>query len=376
MVFQATFHSVRELLLQNQGWEPIMEKKKMLRFLIVLLLFLIGGGWWVFNQSDNADKNQLVLYGNVDIREADLAFNNSEHVDRILVQEGDRVRKNQLLATLHRARVQAEAAVAEAKMVAQRAVVARLEAGSRPEEVRQTRANVAAAKAKLVDMEVIFKRTQKLLKKRVISKQAGDDAQADFDTARANLKVAQEALALAVEGPRMEDIDEARALLKADEAQLVLAQEIVKDTELFAPDDGVIRDRILEPGDMATPQTPVFTLALTNPVWVRTYAPETMLGRLSPGMAAGVSTDSYPGKTYRGWLGFISPTAEFTPKNVETPELRTRLVYQVRVYVCNPQDELRLGMPATVTIRLDQAKPKSGQSIPDCDESGDDQHGS
>ena len=101
-------------------------------------------------------------------------------------------------------------------------------------------------------------------------------------------------------------------------------------------------------------------------MWVRAYAPETALGKLAPGMAADVSTDSYPGKTYPGWIGFISPTAEFTPKNVETPELRTRLVYQVRIYVCNPQDELRLGMPATVSIPLDQPKPKPGHAASDC----------
>jgi len=155
-------------------------------------------------------------------------------------------------------------------------------------------------------------------------------------------------------------------MLKADEAQLALALEVLKDTELYAPADGIIRNRILEPGDMASPLTPVFTLALNNPVWVRAYAPETALGKLAPGIAADVSTDSYPGKTYPGWIGFISPTAEFTPKNVETPELRTRLVYQVRIYVCNPQDELRLGMPATVSIPLDQPKPRSGHAAPDC----------
>lgn len=353
-----------------------METKKLLRIFMALLFIAVGASWWIYHRDGNVDKQRLQLFGNVDIREIDLAFNNSEHVERILVREGDRVRKNQLLATLHRTRLQAEVAVAEAKVAAQTAVVARLETGSRPEEVRQARANVAAAEAKVVDMEVIFKRTQQLLKKRVISKQAGDDAQADYDTARANLKVAQEALALAVEGPRSEDIDEAKALLKADEAQLALAREVLKDTDLYAPDDGVIRDRILEPGDMATPQTPVLTLALTNPVWVRTYAPEAVLGRLSPGMTASISTDSYPQKTYRGWVGFVSPTAEFTPKNVETPELRTRLVYQVRVYVCNPRDELRLGMPATVAIRLDQGKPEPGQSISGCTKSGDDQRGS
>jgi len=344
-----------------------MNRNKAMRLLAVLLLAAMGAGaWWLVGKQGEQDRNLLVLYGNVDIRETDLAFNNSEHIETLRAQEGDRVRKGQLLATLHRARMQAEVAAAESRLASQKAVVARLETGSRPQEVRQARANVAAAKAKLVDAQVTHRRTQDLYKKQAASKQALDDAEASLNTARADLKVMEEALALVVEGPRVEDIDEARAMLKADGAQLALAQEVLKDTELYAPADGVIRNRILEPGDMVSPQTPVFTLALTNPVWVRAYAPETVLGKLVPGMSADVSTDSYPGKTYPGWIGFISPTAEFTPKNVETLELRTRLVYQLRVYVCNPQDELRLGMPATVTIPLDQPKPEPGHAAPDC----------
>jgi HlyD family secretion protein len=345
----------------------VMNEKKVMRLVVILLIALIAaGGWWYVDTGERPDETRLTLYGNVDIREADLAFNNSEHIERLLVQEGDRVRKGQLLAVLHRERLQADVAAAEARVGAQKAVLTRLENGSRPEEVHQAQANVAAARAKLVDAQITFERTQSLYKEQAASRQALDDAEAGLNTARADLKVVEEALALAVEGPRVEDIEEARAKLKAEQAQLALAHEVFKDTELYAPSDGIVRNRILEVGDMATPQTPVFTLALTNPVWVRAYAPETALGKLAPGMKADVSTDSYPGKTYPGWVGFISPTAEFTPKNVETPELRTRLVYQVRIYVCNPQDELRLGMPATVSIRFDQPKPEPGYAAPDC----------
>jgi len=344
-----------------------MDRKKLMRFFVVLMLMAIGvGGWWYANKHDGHEEPRLVLYGNVDIRETNLAFNNSEHIDRLLVQEGDRVRKGQLLATLHQSRMQAEVAAAAARVGARKAAVVRLKTGTRPEEVHQSMANVTAARARLVDGQLTFERSQNLYKEKAASKQVVDDAQASLNVAQADLKVAEEALALAVEGPRIEDIDEAMAMLAAEEAQLALVQEVLKDAELFAPADGVIRNRILEPGDMVSPQTPVYTMALTNPVWVRAYAPETMLGKLTPGMSANVSTDSYPGKAYPGWIGFISPTAEFTPKNVETPELRTRLVYQVRVYVCNPQDELRLGMPATVSIPLDQMKPEPGHVAPDC----------
>ncbi len=337
---------------------------------ISLALAIAAGSWWYANRREAVDASQIVLYGNVDIREVDLTFNNSEHIDALLVQEGDRVHKGQLVATLHRERVQAEYAAAQAQVASRKASLARLEAGSRPQEIREAKARVAAAEARMVNAELVFERTKDLFAKHSASKQAVDDAQASHNTARADVTVAKATLALVVEGPRVEDIDEAKAMLKVAQAQLALAQEVLKDTELFAPADGIIRNRILEPGDMASPQGPVFTMALTNPVWVRTYAPEATLGKLALGASAGVSTDSYPGKTYRGWIGFISPTAEFTPKNVETPELRTRLVYQVRVYVCNPQNELRLGMPATVTIPINQPNSASDQTIPDCAEPG------
>jgi HlyD family secretion protein len=339
------------------------------RVILVLAVIGVAAGaawWWQAAKNETVNETVVVLYGNVDMREVDLAFNNSEHIGRLLVQEGDRVSKGQLLATLHQERLRAQVAVAKAKVTAQKAVVARLDAGTRPEEVRQAKAGVVAARARLKDAELTFARAQKLAAKEAASQQVLDDAQARLDTARADLDVARETLALAEAGPRVEDIDQAKAALKAEQAQLALAQEVLKDTELYAPSDGIIRERILEPGDMATPQTPVFTLALTNPVWVRAYVPEAELGRLSLGMPAEVSTDSYPGKTYRGWIGFISPTAEFTPKNVETSDLRTRLVYQARIYVCNPQNELRLGMPATVTVSLEPVKPRSGQTAPDC----------
>lgn len=350
-----------------------MDKKKIIRPLVILLLLagaVAGGNWWYTRHQQESDTDRLLMYGNIDIREAYLAFNDSEHINEILVQEGDHVKKGQLLATLHKVRMQAQYAAAEAKLASRKAILARLEAGSRPEEIRQARADVSAAQARLHDATLTYDRNNTLYQKEDVSRQIVDNAQAAMDTARADLKVAQEAMTLAVKGPRSEDIEEARAMLRVDEAQLALATEVLKDTELFAPSDGIIRNRILEPGDMATPQTPVLSLAMTNPVWVRSYAPETALGKLAPGMQAEITTDSYPEKTYAGWIGFISPTAEFTPKNVETPELRTRLVYQVRVYACNPEDELRLGMPATVTIPLDQAtqqpRPATGHTTPDC----------
>jgi len=196
-----------------------------------------------------------------------------------------------------------------------------------------------------------------------VAEQQASDARAAADGAQARLKAAQETLQLAVLGARKEDIAAARATLEANRAALAIARKQLADAELHAPSEGIIQDRILEPGDMASPQHPVYTLALTDPVWVRAYVPGPQLGKLRPGMRAVVTTDSYPDARYQGWIGFISPTAEFTPKAVETTEVRTSLVYQVRVFVCNPQDQLRLGMPATITIPLDQ--PAGGGTAAD-----------
>ncbi len=198
------------------------------------------------------------------------------------------------------------------------------------------------------------KRLQKLLPNNLASADDVETAQAKADTALAQAEAVAHALALAIEGSRKEDIAIAEAQLKAQQASVEIAKQHLLDASLFSPSDGVIRNRILDPGDMATPQSVILTLALTDPVWVRAYIPETELGKVATGFNAEIMSDSFPDKRYQGWVGFISPTAEFTPKNVQTPELRTRLVYSIRVYACNPQDELRLGMPVTVTIPLHQ----------------------
>ena len=163
---------------------------------------------------------------------------------------------------------------------------------------------------------------------------------------------AKQTLDLAVAGPRVEDINAAKATLEYYKAELEIAKLNFADVNLYSPSPGIIQTRILEQGDMASPQAPAYIIALTDPIWIRTYVGEPDLGKVYEGMPAKVSTDSFPGKIYDGWVGFISPTAEFTPKTVETPEIRTNLVYQIRVYVRNSENQLRLGMPATVEIDL------------------------
>src|SRR5215470_13434724 len=175
--------------------------------------------------------------------------------------------------------------------------------------------------------------------------------------AEARVQQTRKAYELEVKGPRKEDIDQAEAQQQANKAQLALLRQQLADAQLVAPLDAVVRSRLMEPGEMASPQKPVFSLAITDPKWVRTYVSETELGWIFPGMSASVAVDSFPDRRFAGWIGFISPVAEFTPKSVETQELRTSLVYEVRVFVKDPIDELRLGMPASVYLPLGQTRP-------------------
>jgi HlyD family secretion protein len=331
----------------------------------LLPILLAGAGaayWWMYGRDRTPADSALTLYGNVDIREVDLAFGTSEHIGELLVQEGDAVQPGQILGRLHAEKLEAEVAAAQAAVDARAQALARLEAGSRPEEIRRARAQANALKAKARTAEITYERLRKLGVQKVAAPEDVDQARASADAAKAQAQAAEETYALAVAGARAEDIAQAKAELAGERANLALAKERLADATLMSPAAGIVRERILEPGDMASPQTPVLTLALTEPMWVRAYVPEPDLGRIVPGMQATVCTDSYPDKVYRGWVGFISPTAEFTPKNVQTPDLRTRLVYQVRVLVCNPENELRLGMPATATVPLDQPAPSATQA--------------
>lgn len=345
-----------------------MRKPALRIIVIVLFVSAAAAGVWLWqSRQERQPGGELVLFGNVDIRQVNLAFNVAERIEAVLVEEGDRVRKGQLLATLDSRRLRDEVSRAEAQVSAQREIVARLEAGTRPEEIDKARADVEAAKAEYQIAQLTYNRMHNLAGKDAVPQQREDDAKAALDLARARLKAAQKVSDLAIEGPRREDIASAGATLKAYEAQLAIASRELAHASLYASSDGVVQVRILEPGDMASPQKAVFTIALDNPLWVRAYVPETELGKVQTGMSAFVTTDTYPGKRYRAWVGYISPTAQFTPKSVETKEVRTSLVYQVRVYVCNPRHELRMGMPATVTIPLTQPSPEVGPEVDRCE---------
>ena len=338
---------------------------KILKITVVMILVLAGiatagSTWWLTGRGVPA--RDLVLYGNVDLRQVALAFNNSERIAAVLVQEGDRVQRGQVLARLDSSRLEPQVAQAEARVAARRHAVERLRNGSRPEEIAQARANVASAKADATNARGQYERLETLAHNsagRGVSQQDLDNAKAALDVAEAKLAVNQKVLDLAIVGARKEDIGQAEAELRADEAQLAFLRQELADIQLIAPIDAVVRTRLMEPGEMASPQKSVFLLAITDPKWVRAYVAEPDLGKLHTGMTASIMVDSFPDQRFEGWVGFISPVAEFTPKTVQTEELRTSLVYEVRVFVKDPSDQLHLGSPTTVHLSPNDAPPAS-----------------
>jgi HlyD family secretion protein len=331
---------------------PAGNKRFILAVAAVAIAIALAAAWYFTREQKDADT--LVLFGNVDIRQVSLAFNGSDRVAEMRVQEGDRVRAGQVLATLDTRTLMLQIAQAEAQIEVQEQALLRLKNGTRPEEVAQARAEVAAAQADADFASRQFERLQNIEQTsgEAVSRQDLDNARSRKRAALAQLENRKKALQLALIGPRQEDIAQADAQLQVSRSELALLKHQLSLYELKAPIDAMVRSRLLEPGDMASPQRAAYALAITDPKWVRAYVSEADLGRIKPGMSARVATDSHPDESIPGWVGFISSMAEFTPKTVQTEELRTSLVYEVRIFVEDAANRLRLGMPATVRIPL------------------------
>ncbi|WEX75340.1 secretion protein HlyD [Sinorhizobium numidicum] len=322
---------------------------------IFVLLFAVAvtGGWWfdVPARLGFAKENRdAVLYGNVDIRQVSLGFRVSGRIADLRVDEGDTVKAGDVIARLDAEPFQQSLDAAEAEAEALRATLAKVKAGARAAEIAQARAVHEERLAELRNSDLAYQRARQLRPNGTISQADLDQASAVRAAAAARATSAREALALLEEGSRVEDVAAAEAQLNAATAKVASARTSLKDTELVAPSAGIILSRVRETGAIISPADTVYVLSLTEPVWVRAYVAEPDLGRIHPGMKVKITSDTAPSRPYEATIGFISPVAEFTPKSVETPELRTDLVYRLRIIVNNPGVDLRQGMPVTVHL--------------------------
>lgn len=268
---------------------------------ISLLLFIgavCAWGLYYFKQL-SFPSHEITLYGNVDVRQVDLGFRVFGRVDQMPFEEGDFVEEGTFMASI--------------------------EKEPYADQAKEAKARVNAIAFGLSNAEQIYLRREALVEE-------GGVSQEDYDNALTARNVLKENLVEAV-------------------AALGVAETNLADTEIFCPSNGIILTRVREPGSVVLQSEPVYTLSLISPVWVRAYVPEPLLGVIYPGMEADIYTDTKNGQVYHGKIGFISPVAEFTPKTVETTELRTDLVYRIRIYADNPDWGLKQGMPVTVKLK-------------------------
>lgn len=268
----------------------------MKKLLFAVIILIVGGVGWYYHHLPRTTL-PLVLYGNIDIRQVNTAFRVGGRLETMNFEEGDVVHKGDVLATLDD----------ENFINAQ----------------NQANAKVAQATAALENAKRINKRKQTLCKTQNASQQDCDNAEASQEIAAADLKYAQ--------------------------ATADVAQTALDDATLKSPADGIVLIRILEPGTMISAGVPVYTISLNNKMWARAYIKETELGRVELGTPVKIYTDSGD-YVYDGHIGFISSTAEFTPKSIETSSLRTDLVYRVRIVIDNADNFLKQGMPVTIKL--------------------------
>ena len=276
------------------------------KILVLLLLVVIGFiGFKSYKSQNKLNPNELTLFGNIEIRQVDLGFRVEGKIAQMLVEEGDAVEKGQLLGYLEDANYKST--------------------------YQKNLADIKALSATSTNARTKYERNVDLCANGTTSKQECDD-----------LKSSMESL---------------NATLDAAKASLIGNKKNLADTKLFAPESGIITVRVQEPGAIVQPSNSIYTMAKSKPVWVRAYIPETDLANVKYGMKATVLTDTINPKTgkpreYEGQVGYISPVAEFTPKTVQTEDLRTKLVYRVRIYIDNVDEYLRQGMPTTIKIDL------------------------
>ena len=397
-----------------------MKKRK---GMILLTIILLAGGlilYFSLLQDSDKEGNDIPVSGNIEVTTVDLAFKIPGKIDKLLVEEGDQVKRGQLIASLENQDLLAQKAKAEATLEATKTRIPALlkniemQDQSTLQEISQAESAVEAAHARLQQLLTPVRDPRKFSRPKptsnrprptwssgkptwiapknfsrtiIISAQDWDSAKNAYEVAAASQKKAEENYGLVVEGPRKEEIDAARAQWEQSRAslklararriqvdvlkqELVTAQAQVKEaasaievintqieySNLYAPISGVVLVKNTEAGEFIVPGGAVATLGDVAKPWLKAYINEADLGKVKLGQKVSVTTDSYPGKVYPGKIIFISSEAEFTPKNVQTAKERVKLVYRIKVSLENPHGELKPGMPADARIQPKEVK--------------------
>jgi membrane fusion protein YbhG len=385
---------------QNTTNTHLGRRKVHVIVVVVAIAALAGLAWLLVGSRSGVQP--IRVSGNIEVTDAELSFKIPGRVDARLVDEGETIKRGQLVARLDSAELTQEVNLRKAQVQAAQAALDELLAGSRPEEITQARSAAGQAKARVAELqagsrpqevasaeaadrsaaadakrlEEDFKRYSGLYQKQLVSTQQYDAARTASEMAQARAREAKEHLdlvkegprkeqieqaraayaqaedryALVKKGPRREDIEQARARLEQVRQSLAMAETRLGYATLASPMSGMVLSKSIEPGEYVSAGTPVVTVADLENTWLRAYVNETDLGRVKLGQRVRVTTDTYPGKSYQGKVSFISSQAEFTPKSVQTEKVRVKLVYRIKVDIKNSNLELKPGMPADATI--------------------------
>ena len=316
-------------------------KKIYFVFMTVLLLLFLNG-------CNEGKEKVLKFYGNVDVRTVSLAFQVSGKIENIAFDEGQKIEKGDVLATLDSALYKAYLKQSEAQVEAQKIMVQKLEKGYRKEDIEKAKATLEQKKILMENAKSTFERYQTLSKSKSVSEEKYSNIRTEYFSAKALYMSAKSNLDLLQSGYRKEDILSAKAKLDGLEAQMKQHQIHLEETVLHAPANGTLLTRVYEEGAIVRASQVVFEMAKTDNYWVRSYLSEKFLGLIRPDMKAEIYTDS--GQKYEGVVSYISPLAEFTPKSVQTEDLRTDLVYRFRIILKEYDDRVKQGMPVTITF--------------------------
>ncbi len=318
--------------------------------LVVAIGVVTAVAWFGFLRP-RGQAGELAASGTVEATEAQLGFQVPGRVAEIAAGEGDRVAAGVELARLDRTEAEARRSQARAQAAAARALLDELESGSRSEEVAQGRAARDAALQRLEDARRDLDRTKRLLDGGAVSQEVLDKASLAASIAESQLSQARDQLHMLEIGPRKERIEGQRAQVAQAEAAIQVIDATLANMTVRAPFDGIVTVRHREPGEIVPAGSAVLTLMNPNSRWVRIYVPETRIGAVRLGQKAQIRTDTDPDKRYGGEVIFIASEAEFTPKTVQTSEERVKLVYAVKVGLTDdPGHDLKPGMPADVVL--------------------------
>ncbi|MPL65606.1 hypothetical protein SDC9_11270 [bioreactor metagenome] len=317
----------------------------------VLVIALVAGIYFVYFKKE-INPNQVKVSGNIEVTTVGVGFKVSGHVGQRLVDEGDSVKKGQIVANLETADLELEVANANAQLLAAQATLTQLLNGSRPQDVSVAQAVLRSAEADKQNAAVEYQRMKQLFIQGAVSEQDRDRSQTAYANANARADQAAQQLSVVVEGPRREEIELATARVEQVKQVLKLTQTRLSYAQITAPVDGMVLSENIEAGEYVSPGTPVVTIGDLNQVWLKAYIAETNLGKVKLGQKVAVTTDTYPNKVYEGHISFIASEAEFTPKSIQTTEERVKLVYRIKVTIDNNANELKPGMPADAVIDL------------------------